>query len=162
MGRKAANSFFYSNYDYSYKGRSRHICLIFLFIFSDWCELVTYWFCAIVQLSDYSSFEGALYCKPHYDQLFKMTGSLNKSFEGRGKQFDMLSHLEVKVKYSIIFLFCFLGAPRFAKPERHTDREVSRHLITIHWYSIIVNLLIFCTLSCMGSNSGFYHAESNK
>ncbi|KAL3726892.1 hypothetical protein ACJRO7_031745 [Eucalyptus globulus] len=33
-------------------------------------------------LSNYSSFEGILYCKPHFDQLFKMTGSLDKSFEG--------------------------------------------------------------------------------
>ena len=36
----------------------------------------------MMQLSNYSSFEGVLYCKPHYDQLFKMTGSLDKSFEG--------------------------------------------------------------------------------
>lgn len=35
-----------------------------------------------MQLSNYSSFEGVLYCKPHFDQLFKMTGSLDKSFEG--------------------------------------------------------------------------------
>ncbi|MQL97489.1 hypothetical protein Taro_030188 [Colocasia esculenta] len=35
-----------------------------------------------LKLSNYSSFEGALYCKPHFDQLFKMTGSLEKSFEG--------------------------------------------------------------------------------
>ncbi|KAJ0965407.1 hypothetical protein J5N97_026545 [Dioscorea zingiberensis] len=35
-----------------------------------------------LKFSNYSSFEGVLYCKPHYDQLFKMTGSLDKSFEG--------------------------------------------------------------------------------
>ena len=35
----------------------------------------------IFQLSNYCSFEGVLYCKPHFDQLFKMTGSLDKSFE---------------------------------------------------------------------------------
>ncbi|CAI9112547.1 OLC1v1013008C1 [Oldenlandia corymbosa var. corymbosa] len=34
-----------------------------------------------LKLSNFSSFEGVLYCKPHFDQLFKMTGSLNKSFE---------------------------------------------------------------------------------
>lgn len=38
--------------------------------------------CFSLQLSNYSSFEGVLYCKPHFDQLFKMTGSLDKSFEG--------------------------------------------------------------------------------
>ncbi|KAI4336101.1 hypothetical protein L6164_014672 [Bauhinia variegata] len=35
-----------------------------------------------LKLSNYCSFEGVLYCKPHFDQLFKMTGSLDKSFEG--------------------------------------------------------------------------------
>ncbi|KAL6509606.1 LIM domain-containing protein wlim1 [Orobanche gracilis] len=35
-----------------------------------------------LKLSNYSSYEGVLYCKPHFDQLFKMTGSLDKSFEG--------------------------------------------------------------------------------
>ncbi|XP_077217236.1 LIM domain-containing protein WLIM1-like isoform X1 [Tasmannia lanceolata] len=35
-----------------------------------------------LKLSNYSSFEGVLYCKPHFDQLFKRTGSLDKSFEG--------------------------------------------------------------------------------
>ncbi|XP_073010654.1 LIM domain-containing protein WLIM1-like [Typha latifolia] len=40
---------------------------------------------ATLQFSNYSSIEGVLYCKPHYDQLFKMTGSLEKSFEGATK-----------------------------------------------------------------------------
>lgn len=34
------------------------------------------------QLSNYNSFEGVLYCRPHFDQTFKRTGSLDKSFEG--------------------------------------------------------------------------------
>uniref|UniRef100_A0A7N0TXY6 LIM zinc-binding domain-containing protein n=1 Tax=Kalanchoe fedtschenkoi TaxID=63787 RepID=A0A7N0TXY6_KALFE len=34
-----------------------------------------------LKLFNYNSFEGVLYCKPHYDQLFKLTGSLSKSFE---------------------------------------------------------------------------------
>ncbi|KAL0342796.1 UNVERIFIED_CONTAM: LIM domain-containing protein WLIM1 [Sesamum calycinum] len=35
-----------------------------------------------LKLSNYCSYEGVLYCKPHFNQLFKMTGSLDKSFEG--------------------------------------------------------------------------------
>ncbi|CAN1179802.1 LIM domain-containing protein WLIM1 [Linum perenne] len=38
-----------------------------------------------LKLSNYCSFEGVLYCKPHFNQLFKMTGSLDKSFEGTPK-----------------------------------------------------------------------------
>lgn len=35
-----------------------------------------------LQLSNYNSFDGVLYCRPHFDQIFKRTGSLEKSFEG--------------------------------------------------------------------------------
>lgn len=35
------------------------------------------------QLSNYSSLEGVLYCKPHFEQLFKETGIFNKSFQSR-------------------------------------------------------------------------------
>ncbi|KAF8013924.1 hypothetical protein BT93_I1707 [Corymbia citriodora subsp. variegata] len=38
-----------------------------------------------LKLSNFNSFEGVLYCRPHYDQLFKRTGSLDKSFEGTPK-----------------------------------------------------------------------------
>ncbi|XP_052174363.1 LIM domain-containing protein WLIM1-like [Diospyros lotus] len=38
-----------------------------------------------LKLSNYCSFEGVLYCKPHFNQLLKMTGSLDKSFEGAPK-----------------------------------------------------------------------------
>ncbi|KAL3732993.1 hypothetical protein ACJRO7_022508 [Eucalyptus globulus] len=34
-----------------------------------------------LKLSNYNSFEGVLYCRPHFDQIFKRTGSLEKSFE---------------------------------------------------------------------------------
>lgn len=34
------------------------------------------------QLGNFNSFEGVLYCNPHFDQLFKRTGSLDKSFDG--------------------------------------------------------------------------------
>ncbi|ERN18631.1 hypothetical protein AMTRI_Chr12g239250 [Amborella trichopoda] len=49
-----------------------------------------------LKLSNYCSFEGVLYCRPHYDQLFKRTGSLDKSFE---------------------------GTPKIAKPEKPIDSE---------------------------------------
>ncbi|XP_041993467.1 LIM domain-containing protein WLIM1-like [Salvia splendens] len=35
-----------------------------------------------LKLGNFNSFEGVLYCMPHFDQLFKRTGSLNKSFQG--------------------------------------------------------------------------------
>lgn len=36
-----------------------------------------------LQLSNFSSMEGVLYCKPHFEQLFKETGNFNKSFQSR-------------------------------------------------------------------------------
>ncbi|CAK8573830.1 unnamed protein product [Lathyrus sativus] len=49
-----------------------------------------------LKLSNYCSIDGVLYCRPHYDQLYKRTGSLNKSFE---------------------------GTPKIQKPERPTENE---------------------------------------
>ncbi|KAG4953326.1 hypothetical protein JHK82_038946 [Glycine max] len=39
-----------------------------------------------LKLSNYSSMEGVLYCKPHYEQLFKETGSFKKNFQSPAKQ----------------------------------------------------------------------------
>ncbi|XP_043709116.1 LIM domain-containing protein WLIM1-like [Telopea speciosissima] len=38
-----------------------------------------------LKLGNFNSFEGVPYCRPHFDQLFKRTGSLDKSFEGTPK-----------------------------------------------------------------------------
>ncbi|KAG8074381.1 hypothetical protein GUJ93_ZPchr0006g44717 [Zizania palustris] len=38
-----------------------------------------------LSLSNYSSFEGVPYCKTHFEQLFKETGSYNKSFQSPAK-----------------------------------------------------------------------------
>ncbi|CAL9066209.1 unnamed protein product [Musa banksii] len=38
-----------------------------------------------LKLGNYNSFEGVLYCRPHFDQIYKSTGSLDKSFEGTPK-----------------------------------------------------------------------------
>ncbi|KAK8495751.1 hypothetical protein V6N11_010300 [Hibiscus sabdariffa] len=34
-----------------------------------------------LKLGNYSSMEGVLYCKPHFEQLFKETGNFNKNFQ---------------------------------------------------------------------------------
>ncbi|CAN0905706.1 LIM domain-containing protein WLIM1 [Linum grandiflorum] len=49
-----------------------------------------------LKLGNYNSFEGVLYCRPHFDQQFKRTGSLDKSFD---------------------------GTPKIAKPEKPIDTE---------------------------------------
>ncbi|KAJ9539912.1 hypothetical protein OSB04_026418 [Centaurea solstitialis] len=36
-----------------------------------------------LKLSNYSSMEGVLYCKPHFEQLFKESGNFNKNFQSR-------------------------------------------------------------------------------
>ncbi|KAH6756978.1 GATA type zinc finger transcription factor family protein [Perilla frutescens var. hirtella] len=59
-----------------------------------------------LKLSNYSSYEGVLYCKPHFDQLLKMTGSLNKSFEGapRSTRIDIsIEPAPVNSKISSLF-----------------------------------------------------------
>eukprot|EP00271_Cylindrocystis_brebissonii_P019045 TRINITY_DN5618_c0_g1_i1.p1 TRINITY_DN5618_c0_g1~~TRINITY_DN5618_c0_g1_i1.p1 ORF type:complete len:238 (-),score=22.07 TRINITY_DN5618_c0_g1_i1:1328-2041(-) len=39
-----------------------------------------------LKLGSYASIEGVLYCKPHFEQLFKQTGSLQKSFQDAIKE----------------------------------------------------------------------------
>ncbi|KAJ4964173.1 hypothetical protein NE237_024112 [Protea cynaroides] len=56
-----------------------------------------------LKLSNYSSFEGVLYCKPHFDQLFKMTGSLDKSFESAPKEVRVSDKGHVDSKVSSLF-----------------------------------------------------------
>ncbi|XP_028778346.1 LIM domain-containing protein WLIM1-like [Neltuma alba] len=56
-----------------------------------------------LKLSNYCSFEGVLYCKPHYDQLLKKTGSLEKSFEGIQELLE-LSGLLIRHKPTARFL----------------------------------------------------------
>lgn len=64
-----------------YVRNNRTNCIIsHWFSLSIWC--IAHTSSTLLQLSNYSSYEGVLYCKPHFDQLFKMTGSLDKSFEG--------------------------------------------------------------------------------
>lgn len=82
----------------------------------------------MLQFSNYSSFEGVPYCKPHYDQLFKMTGSLEKSFEGTLQVtllffFFNIHRIFSDLKAKWIFFFD-IGAPRTAKAERSINHEV--------------------------------------
>lgn len=39
----------------------------------------------LLVMSSYSSMDGVLYCKPHFEQLFKETGSFSKKFNASGK-----------------------------------------------------------------------------
>ncbi|CAN1178593.1 LIM domain-containing protein WLIM1 [Linum perenne] len=49
-----------------------------------------------LKLSNFCSFEGVLYCRPHFDQLFKRTGSLEKSFEGTPKVNKPEKHIDIE------------------------------------------------------------------
>ncbi|CAI0443499.1 unnamed protein product [Linum tenue] len=44
-----------------------------------------------LKLGNYSSMEGVLYCRPHFEQLFKESGNYNKNFQSRMTLFQMKS-----------------------------------------------------------------------
>ncbi|RVW60846.1 LIM domain-containing protein WLIM2b [Vitis vinifera] len=44
-----------------------------------------------LKLSNYSSMEGVLYCKPHFEQLFKESGNFNKNFQSPAKSAEKLT-----------------------------------------------------------------------
>lgn len=49
-----------------------------------------------LKLSNYSSMEGVLYCKPHFEQLFKESGNFNKNFTSPAKDAEKLSPMLTK------------------------------------------------------------------
>lgn len=77
------------------------------------------------QLSNYNSFEGVLYCKPHFDQLFKRTGSLDKSFEGISEWCIIVVSISSFQCSQLVLFFLLLGTPKIVKAEKPVDSEVT-------------------------------------
>lgn len=84
----------------------------------------------MMQLTNYSSIDGVLYCKPHYDQLFKMTGSLDKSFEGTSTATSVLL-LECLFMHINLTKLVNVGVMKH-RAERSNGHEVSYHLKTYY------------------------------
>lgn len=90
-----------------------------------------------LQLGNYNSFEGVLYCRPHFDQLFKRTGSLDKSFEGttgrtQNIKLYFLSFWWLNLLYFLFICIIFPGTPKIAKPEKPVDGEVFLQLLMLY------------------------------
>ncbi|XP_021301715.1 LIM domain-containing protein WLIM1 isoform X1 [Sorghum bicolor] len=78
-----------------------------------------------LKLANYNSFEGVLYCRPHFDQLFKRTGSLDKSFEGIISFFSP-SPFAIQNRSSGSCMSSptnASGTPKVVKPERNVGNE---------------------------------------
>ncbi|RLM97983.1 LIM domain-containing protein WLIM1 [Panicum miliaceum] len=69
-----------------------------------------------LKLANYNSFEGVLYCRPHFDQLFKRTGSLDKSFEEIRWFLSLISLSSPPANGS--------GTPKVVKPERKNENAI--------------------------------------
>ncbi|XP_042512653.1 LIM domain-containing protein WLIM2b-like [Macadamia integrifolia] len=51
-------------------------------------------------MSNYSSMDGVLYCKPHFEQLFKETGSFTKNFQtGKSEKQNELTRAPSKLSF---------------------------------------------------------------
>ncbi|KAJ6426617.1 hypothetical protein OIU84_022254 [Salix udensis] len=51
----------------------------------------------LLVMSSYSSIDGVLYCKPHYDQLFKETGNFTKKIQPSGEKKNCLTKAPSKL-----------------------------------------------------------------
>lgn len=87
----------------------------------------------LLQLSNYSSYEGVLYCRPHFDQLFKMTGSLDKSFEGDIEKLKTRLILTIYLNFLELMLLStsFTDAPRTARVDRSVSGAASSKLTSM-------------------------------
>ncbi|KAK6142836.1 hypothetical protein DH2020_023184 [Rehmannia glutinosa] len=54
-------------------------------------------------MSNYSSMDGVLYCKPHFEQLFKESGNFSKNFQNAGKPERENSLTRAPSKLSALF-----------------------------------------------------------
>lgn len=62
--------------------------------------------CMYDQMSNYSSMDGILYCKTHFEQLFKESGSFTKNFQTSKK--DLLNRTFISyyiLQFSDLFFF---------------------------------------------------------
>ncbi|GMY09215.1 LIM domain-containing protein PLIM2b [Fagus crenata] len=50
-----------------------------------------------LSMSTYSSMDGILYCKPHFEQLFKESGNFSKNFQTAAKPSDILTRRPSKL-----------------------------------------------------------------
>ncbi|KAK8515058.1 hypothetical protein V6N12_001219 [Hibiscus sabdariffa] len=50
-----------------------------------------------LQLGNYSTMEGVLYCKPHFEQLFKETGNFSKKFQSHRAESIIIGDLTVSL-----------------------------------------------------------------
>ncbi|PHT81816.1 LIM domain-containing protein PLIM2c, partial [Capsicum annuum] len=54
-------------------------------------------------MSNYSSMDGVLYCKPHFEQLFKESGNFSKNFQTSSKSEGENSLIKAPSKLSALF-----------------------------------------------------------
>ncbi|CAA6675248.1 unnamed protein product [Spirodela intermedia] len=58
------------------------------------CFKCTHCKAPLPSMSNYSSMDGVLYCKPHFEQLFKETGSFSKGFHAAPKPGERQNELQ--------------------------------------------------------------------
>ncbi|CAN1259858.1 LIM domain-containing protein WLIM1 [Linum perenne] len=87
-----------------------------------------------MQLSNFCSFEGVLYCRPHYDQTFKRTGSLDKSFEGTPKIIKHERLIDSAVKNANKMSNLFAGTKEKCKECTKTVYPIERVTVNNTWY----------------------------
>ncbi|CAN0890697.1 LIM domain-containing protein WLIM1 [Linum grandiflorum] len=85
-----------------------------------------------LKLSNFCSFEGVLYCRPHFDQLFKRTGSLDKSFEGTPKVSKPEKSIDAENANKMSNLFA--GTKEKCKECAKTVYPIERVTVDRTWY----------------------------
>ncbi|KAL7121308.1 hypothetical protein ACP275_02G174900 [Erythranthe tilingii] len=57
-------------------------------------------------MSSYSSMDGVLYCKPHFEQLFKESGNFSKNFQASKQERDNNNNLQARGPNKLSAMFC--------------------------------------------------------
>ncbi|KAG5573411.1 hypothetical protein H5410_063177 [Solanum commersonii] len=103
-----------------------------------------------LKLSNYNSFEGVLYCRPHFDQLFKRTGSLDKSFEGTTKKLpNFKSSNFLLIRKFTNRLKSIPGTPKIVKPEKDEKPQAAK----------VSSMFVGTREKCFGCKNTVYPTE---
>ncbi|XP_073264519.1 LIM domain-containing protein WLIM2b isoform X1 [Populus alba] len=108
----------------------------------------------LLVMSSYSSIDGVLYCKPHYDQLFKETGTFTKKFQPREIRFS------TKAPSKLSSMFCGTQDKcAFCKKTAYPLEKVSNPSLSLshthtHTHTILISPFINIHVTVEGE---FYH-----
>lgn len=116
--------------------------------------------------------EGVLYCKPHFEQLFKEAGNYNKNFQSRKSFFVFSCRMKVinivlSVWFAVNFIVC---SCQVSREVNSTGKSTLQHCLCLIWvesciigyYLLIPNSLCWSQTRSPSKAAGMFSGTQDK